>query len=905
MSSVKESHPEPCKVKIRYVDFGTRFESAESADRTEEDRDQAPQRLFRNEFALDVGGGCHGFLGEMLWILDHHFTRGEENFPSASAAVLHHAAALVAYARDLKPRPDCFWCVIHTNPDFDALLSAYLVTYLLQHCMSGSFPDGSRLSFIDEGLHPGSWRDVPLEGMPQPRKRIDWYRPPLVDGNKRWMLLLAATACYVDNGRSLRCPVDESLPSVFYAALERQRPYKGEAGAAEFFDVARIAIEDRGLNPIWDALFDTSTVFAPELKLLAGSEEAYERDVEKARKSVVHLPFTSDFESFYKELQALPLIQDSGIIEPRQTLLDPGHGSQATVADLPSLQADGIWIRDPECVLFKQFARADHRNSPGGKGFLFTAIAYSGIKAGSTNRSDYFFSLDPERALGRHLYPVWSLLQAEEVEAIQKNKAYLSQLQAEPKCRKGFEDRAGHFTALFGDPWFDGSNYKGTIVVTPSIGTHISGEGTRSDLLDDRVAHIVRRLLEDRNLKGQIRCIDYQMDLARPKKNEQLREHVINVNRDAPPIPSGYVRFVEATLPVTIDLRIPSVAAQAGRQLWQFLYTDAKGGTPNDFVNRHLISDPDLLCVWGRRGIALASKETSVSRLESVKELLEIMVDVARVAEVLTKDLQRRLSGECCGLEASEYIGREAGTRRGGRNSSKSNLRYRKHTEECETNFKGLIIDVHSQLAKIAELQRQMALPAGRFLYPFFQASRLNEVLASVRDSHNALTTHNDNMTMRESLAKIQEVEENTDWLEIIIVGVYLLELVSITSQPDLRAHPLVLTIAWSGGFVLAYLVSLFNSKRRIDKRWSIYHLVVKVLAIAWIIGIFICNLFLPSLFTNVKSAPSTPIPATVKRVPSPSNSGAETNKKEASQSKSQKHHVVKSVAPSGQMPPK
>jgi len=56
--------------------------------------------LCDNEIVVDVGGCCFGYSepgatdsGKSL-IFDHHFTR-RDNYPSASAAVLHHASDIV------------------------------------------------------------------------------------------------------------------------------------------------------------------------------------------------------------------------------------------------------------------------------------------------------------------------------------------------------------------------------------------------------------------------------------------------------------------------------------------------------------------------------------------------------------------------------------------------------------------------------------------------------------------------------------------------------------------------------------------------------------------------------------------------------------------------------------------
>ena len=88
--------------------------------------------LGDNEIVVDVGGCCFGYPGlgasepEKSLIFDHHFSR-PNNYPSASAAVLHHAADIVK----LLAAHDDIWIVTHQEPDFDALCAVYLVKALL------------------------------------------------------------------------------------------------------------------------------------------------------------------------------------------------------------------------------------------------------------------------------------------------------------------------------------------------------------------------------------------------------------------------------------------------------------------------------------------------------------------------------------------------------------------------------------------------------------------------------------------------------------------------------------------------------------------------------------------------------------------------------------------------------
>ncbi len=145
------------------------------------------------------------------------------------------------------------------------------------------------------------------------------------------------------------------------------------------------------------------------------------------------------------------------------------------------------------------------------QGFTFTAIAYSNERPNSTtNTTSYFFSLDPERADGCHLYNVWARLQVQELRALKQSSAERGDGGAQV-CRPGFEARAGkEYAAEFDDPWFDGSSYEATIVATPGRGTAIDAAGAiAADLGDDPVAWIVQEELELAFFQGELRIWNY------------------------------------------------------------------------------------------------------------------------------------------------------------------------------------------------------------------------------------------------------------------------------------------------------------------------------------------------------------------------------------------------------------
>src|SRR5262249_52618884 len=137
----------------------------------------------------------------------------------------------------------------------------------------------------DFGLNPEGW-------FPSQRGEINWFDPAVAElpDERRWPVLVAAYAACVDNSRRLYCPRSRALHSVLYAALLRKRPYyAADKGAVEFFEQACWRLVERRLHPLYDSVLEAHPVFAPELRLLDGEEAAYERDLRRARRTVVYV----------------------------------------------------------------------------------------------------------------------------------------------------------------------------------------------------------------------------------------------------------------------------------------------------------------------------------------------------------------------------------------------------------------------------------------------------------------------------------------------------------------------------------------------------------------------------------------------------------------------------------------
>ena len=583
------------KIRHRYLPFHTRTVGGDGL-RTD---GRQPETVFENEIVVDVGGKCRGWQGETLWIFDHHFHREEGNFPSAAAAVLHHAAEISSAFRER----DEIWIATHEEPDFDAFCASYLVRSLLLGELSGDAGE-----WRDLGLNPEGWEDLGEgQGGEAKGKRIDWFRPRIArEDPRRWAVLLASYASCVDQGKTIRCERSRALHAVLYAGLVRGRDFTHD-GAAFFFERARKGIDHRELNPLIDPLFDSDGPFAPELELLSHESDRYLSDLARARRGLVTVPVASvPFADWFGKLigtDSPPAFEgepgeEAFRVNPDHLALVPGGESRAV---------DAIYLRDPECILFKEWARQDFENSCLGKGFTFTAIAYSGEKPGAErgNPTDYYFALDPERADGAHLYTLWLALQLHEIESLDARSSGEAR---EEKAREGFVERAGNLGGWFKDPWFDGHNFQATIIATPTLGTAIPA-GRRPDLGDDPVVEVVVRVLE-----YSIFASESGKDGARVEVSdfscasdggESSRSFPVEDGISASLCPTC-LRFVSAHLKSGVDLEVPGVGERVGRLLWPFLEVEGVRGVPSDFLASHLCVHSDHVIVWNRRGAAIA-----------------------------------------------------------------------------------------------------------------------------------------------------------------------------------------------------------------------------------------------------------------------------------------------------------
>jgi hypothetical protein len=770
--------------RYRYVNFGTAFTS-DPRPRESENALKVPATLFANELATDVGGTCLG-SNEPLAILDHHFS-GEGQFPSASAAVLHKARLI--RDRFAQSAGDLLWLVTHQEPDFDAFCSLYLARWILE-------AGDALVDWQDYGLHPEGWLNLP--DRPEIQK-IDWFNPDLsrVPPEHRWALLLASYASTLDGRQRISCLRQRALHSILAAAMKRGRNYLSDtSGATEFFDEVRTALLERHLNPVFDSVLESSARFAPELAMLDREAEAYERDLCRARKSTVYLPQAeAPSASFFKnpkQVARLKLEGKSHEVNAEELLL----------ADTFRIPTDGIYLRDPECAIFQEWARVDVEHSALASGFEFTAVAYSnGCPSDALNQSDYIFSLDPERANGRHLYTVWSRLQTKRMEALQTPQRVPRQQVLPPQNAQnpgvpgtpglgtpaGAQLQPGASQAgvaapeaqpstkagrLVTDPWFGGPNSNGMLVRTPSHGTAIAPAGTRHDLRDDPVAEEVRTELELAIYAAQSLATGPQVrvvDLAGAEDCEDRdpRSWELNAAREIPPPPEGYFRFAAVRLRADVAISAGngeghSLAAQIGDTLWQVLYPEQPGALPENFVQRHVIVTAEGVAVWSLRGIAMAQKSAPFSAAPSPAHHRTLGDDFAKVVS-LVRDIQQFTAACDQVMEAGPQIS----SKRAGANP---------HQASADAN--AALVEGKDLARRAAQVELVLAMPEREILRRLADAIGMDQLLAALRDLNQAAA---ENLQRRELAVKTRRREEHGDviaklrsrleWLEVFILA--------------------------------------------------------------------------------------------------------------------------------------
>ncbi len=805
--------------RYRYVGFGTSF-AGDPRTRGPQSGDEMPGTLFANALATDVGGTCWG-ANEPLPIIDHHFP-GEAQFPSASAAVLHKASQIRQRFGD----QDLIWLVTHKEPDFDAFCSMYLARWIIED-------PNAVLDWRHYGLHPDAWLDL-LDG-----RKIDWFNPDLatVRAEHRWALLLASYASTQEARRRIPCPPQRALCSVLYAALKRGRDYLSDtSGATEFFDEIRSILLQSQLNPIFDSVLEDSHLFAPELAMLDREAEAYQRDLRRARRSTVYLPESeAPSPDFFKN-------RDFAHQEERRASdLDAEH---LLLADTFRIPTDGIYLRDPECVLFKEWVRLDLENSCLGAGFEFTAIANSaGRPEAPSNKTDYEFSIDPERANGRHLYTVWSRLQTQEVEALRAHEQ--DTVAVGPPSRRGGSHGTATLESLLADPWIGGQSQFGHAVGTPQRGTLMAPAGVRSDLRDDPVAEAVRTELEGSIYSAVSLVTGPQVtvfDFAGSKEGVDIppQRYDLNSPLEIPAPPESYFRFAGVGLRPDVPIAAPHLAGQIAETLWQVLYPEVPGATPPDFLELHMIVGASWVGVWGDRGIAVAQKQDFGAAVSAPgRQASGLRADFAAIVSIV-RDLDRLTSRWArISNEISE-------------NSPSAASAGKMPDPE---GLKSIVANAEELASRSAQIKHALILPDHDLFRRFYDAVNLDQLLATLRELSRSASEHLRQYQLAAQAKQMQSradavarVQSKLEWLEVFVVGFLALGIIEVVTLHVSLSNQVEDALVLLGGPLsigfAAWLLKPWRRKKSDQPQgtidWPVWILIAIAVAcvIAWLAGL-------------------------------------------------------------------
>lgn len=714
--------------RYREVGYGTSFHLLESV--RESATSPGPAQLCLNEIAVDVGGACWGVANEERRVLDHHFVGGGLP-PSAASAVLLNAARIERWVETLKARGiSDIWLVTHQEPDFDGDCARFLARQII------------------EG-------EISHERLGKIAAKTNWFLPDLreLEPALRWPILLAAFSAYVDHARPLQCPRHLQLHSVLYAAHARGRPLR--EAAMEFFSSARQAIEERGLNPLCDALFEDVSQFRPELQLLRNDLDAYQRDVARARRLFVLVDEAgSPFASWFEQVARTPFFQSSGEIAPVHRN-PPGFRKT---------KCEAIFITDPESILFKAWAREDRQNSVAGEGFTFTGVCYShGLNGSASGGSPrYIFALDPERAGRANLYSLWTRLQEAEfrVGSVRDNL---------PDSRDDFAGRQ-----VGRDPWYDGNAYAATIVDTPWGGTRLKdSDGERwAGKQPDTVEFIVREHLELAWFHPAREVAIH--DIPTDGRDAKVKTTWSLGAPSLPSLNSSALRFASIELAPGVSAQVRSIAGQIGRQLWLVIEEPGVSTVPTDFDERHCLTLSHAIIVWNRRGLVVAwCDELGRAQMNELSSGMEELAAISQETHAFLRAANGRLAG--------------VPERNGGDTSHPT-------TEHIQSGER--------LLQKVVRFKLRATRPEAHFFRLFLGATRYDEVIASAHSiSLQVATVKVERSTeksaaeVKQSVAAIQLIQSKVEWVEIFLVAVYSVYLIHYLGNDFHFAHGYV---GWS-----------------------------------------------------------------------------------------------------------
>ena len=373
-----------------------------------------------------------------------------------------------------------------------------------------------------------------------------------------------------------------------------------------------------------------------------------------------------------------------------------------------------------------------------------------------------------------------------------------------PRCRAlGFDGRAGDLPSYFVDPWFDGANYRATIIVSPHRGTLIPA-GQVPDLTDDPVVRIVVRELELCAYVGPASLLDCSLtsrdrsapdgasEVPRQRKEEVFRR-TLEVE-EAPRLellPEHY-RFGKVRLDDRQNLNNRRFAEQIGRQLWPFLEPAGVQSCPADFVARHLIVAPCAsLCGTAGGWLSPAHLQGRPRQIRLEQPLREV-AGVAREVRLFQDEVRALLTGD------------------------------------LGTDTDAMQSQSHVLLQRVIDLQLAAAMPENGILRRFYDATRFDGVLGMLRELSTAVVRHTE--------AKRAELQTRlltilgamfsllSAWSAVAALANVKLEDFSFQSWSDWRQHPaliVALALVSLGVLITLGIALMAPAKAGFERRWQ------------------------------------------------------------------------------------
>ncbi len=383
--------------------------------------------IKKNRVFLDVGNGL--FTG----VIDHHqMVQGI----SAKGSVFRSATKLVTIypeyiLKNLSDDVSEVEIILHNEPDFDCFGATYLVKYLIEYDI---FPEGYEefAEYVDA---------------------VDAGTIKIQNDNYKEIFAVAYSIKQV-LAENVRTGIVDNKVEGFDFKNEVMKKW-----FALFDLMVKWTIKHKTYTLIGADIFENGSDFIEEIAFLKSDFSLYQEDLNN--------------KDFYE------------IVRIKLPQIDSTSNRLFEVEGL-------VYNKTPQCCLTKLWARVDSEHSSG-NGFAFTFIPTKindKIKI-SNDREDYkinktIISVDPNSG-----YSLYGLAIELEKQEVIKEKEIFSKDQTLMRNRSARRPGFTESWCTNDDPWYDGRNFKYTIVDSPRRGSILSIEEIKSIVLNFTTAKII------------------------------------------------------------------------------------------------------------------------------------------------------------------------------------------------------------------------------------------------------------------------------------------------------------------------------------------------------------------------------------------------------------------------------